>query len=845
MKPTTGIRRKLAFAFALITLVIGGFAIHAAYTQYDMANKAALIEATNVANVIAYTGVEDVISRPEFLQTYVSGLRDLYDRDIVIVDVQKRCVADANKSEVGEIYTYDRDSEVSLTISDGQNRIFVEKNDLHPAGAEQIVVPLRRSQEKRDSPIVGAVILEYTGIHQNLLSAVRVDMYENLILGFACILFAVFVGFRTISRVAKPLEDLERGVRAIAAGNYDFRVKIGAKDEVGALGEAFNKTAAQLKENYARLTAYQSELEERVAEAGVTNVRLEKEVLERAKSEKYLRESEERYRQLVELSPEAICIETEGKVVFANGACAKLLGAATSREIVGRPAADFIHPHSLEVVEQRRREVRETKLPTPQLEAKLIRLDGSVVDVEGVAGPFLYQGKLATQLVIRDITERKRVEERLAYLAQYDSLTGLPNRALFRDRLEHAIAKTRRKGNKLALMFLDLDRFKEINDSLGHTVGDEVLQVVGRLFKDSLRDVDTIARLGGDEFTIILDDLNDVEQASGIAERIRETLAAPMVINGQEIFVTASIGIAIFPINGRDIEELIQAADAAMYKAKEEGRNTYAFFNPEMNREAAEYFRAVGLMRHALERNEFVLHYQPKVALETRRIVGVEALIRWQSPELGLVPPMKFIPRMEKTGLIVEVGAWALRQAVADCGRWLEQGLPASRVAVNVSPIQLRKKDFLARVEAAIRHGPTPPGLDLEITESLIMDDIEGNICKLKEVRGLGVGIAIDDFGTGYSSLAYLAKLPVQTLKIDRSFIITMLKDPDVMTLVQAIISMAHSLRLKVVAEGVDEEEQAKMLQLLHCEEMQGYLFSKPLPFDEMTALFKQDSNVR
>jgi EAL domain-containing protein (putative c-di-GMP-specific phosphodiesterase class I) len=298
------------------------------------------------------------------------------------------------------------------------------------------------------------------------------------------------------------------------------------------------------------------------------------------------------------------------------------------------------------------------------------------------------------------------------------------------------------------------------------------------------------------------------------------------------------MGLALFPNDGTDAETLLANAEAALRKAKESGERQ-VFYTPDLTERTGVSLTLENKLRRALENDEFVLHYQPKIEVESRRIVGAEALIRWQSPELGLVPPGKFIPLMEETGMILDVGTWALKRAAADHRRWTEKGLRPPRVAVNVSAIQLRQKDFVGAVEQAILEGVAPTGIDLEITESLVMEDIEANISKLKEVRGLGLGIAIDDFGTGYSSLSYLAKLPVQILKIDRSFVITMLNEPDTMTLVQTIISLAHSLRLKVVAEGVDAEEQAKVLRLLRCDQMQGYLFSKPVPAEALIRLLE------
>ncbi len=425
---------------------------------------------------------------------------------------------------------------------------------------------------------------------------------------------------------------------------------------------------------------------------------------------------------------------------------------------------------------------------------------------------------------------------RLDYLAYYDALTGLANRTLLHERLTQFLGATGQGESKLALVLLDVERFKSVNDSLGRQAGDELLkQLAARLGQAA--GTGNVARTSGDHFAVILPVIKGRSEAERTVERIwRECFAQSFRVSGAESRLTAKSGVALFPGDGADAEALYAHAESALQQAKKTGER-HVFHSIERTAGVANQFALENRLRLALENDEFVLHYQPKVDTETRRIAGVEALIRWQSPDLGLVPPMKFIPLMEETGLILEAGAWALKRAALDHRGWVEQGLAAPRVAVNVSAIQLRQRNFVASVEEAIIEGSAPTGIDLEITESLIMEDVQGSIGKLKAVRGLGVQIGIDDFGTGYSSLGYLAKLPVQTLKIDRSFIITMLDDPDTMTLVSTIISLAHSLRLTVVAEGVDAEDQAKMLRLLRCDQMQGYLFSKPVPVDQFTAL--------
>ena len=424
------------------------------------------------------------------------------------------------------------------------------------------------------------------------------------------------------------------------------------------------------------------------------------------------------------------------------------------------------------------------------------------------------------------------------YLATHDQLTGLPNRALFLDRLTQAMITAESRGNMLAVVIADIERFKHINDAFGRQAGDELLRQITDRFQKSMGERANLARVGSDVFGMIY---SDFSHAAKITRMLRESkegaLADPFGVDGQMLHIAARAGVAIFPTDGEDAETLFQNAESALKRAKIQNERS-AFYTPDLNARVAEQLTLENNMRRALERNEFVLHYQPKVDLITKRIVSLEALIRWQDSGGGLVPPMQFVPLLEETGLILPIGKWVMQEALRASASLRARGLPPLRIAVNVSPIQLRQQDFVREVETVIAAGGgTPQGLDLEITESVIMEDIEANVRKLDEVRSMGVELAIDDFGTGYSSLAYIARLPVDTIKIDRTFIMNLKSDADSMSIVQTIITLTHALQRKVVAEGVETEEQADLLRLLRCDQYQGYLFSKPVPLADIEQL--------
>ncbi|MFC5302416.1 EAL and GGDEF domain-containing protein [Azospira restricta] len=438
-----------------------------------------------------------------------------------------------------------------------------------------------------------------------------------------------------------------------------------------------------------------------------------------------------------------------------------------------------------------------------------------------------------------EIFERMQAEERVWHIAHHDALTGLPNRSLLQDRLGQALAGAERAGNLVAVLFLDLDRFKAVNDTLGHDVGDALLKVVAARLAGAVRDVDTVCRLGGDEFVVVLGAVGGTDDAVMVAERIVDELAQPAEVMGHALRVSTSIGISLFPEDGRDAQTLMKNADTAMYTAKNRGRNNFQFFSPAMNDLASRFFRLEQRLRRAVERNEFVLHFQPQVDVAQRRVCGVEALVRWQDPEAGLVPPAEFIPVAEETGLILELGEWVLRGACRQIRAWHDAGWPQVPVAVNLSPRQFQQSDLVERVRAILAETGVPPAmLELEITESSLMHSVEEALAQVQALADMGVRLAIDDFGTGYSSLAYLKRFPVSRLKIDRSFVRDLCDDRDDAAIVASIIGLARSLALEVVAEGVETAPQLAALRDEGCRHCQGYLFSKPRPAEEVAAIF-------
>ncbi|HEX4599719.1 MAG TPA: EAL domain-containing protein, partial [Burkholderiaceae bacterium] len=708
----------------LVALAIAGFVAWALAMDQQSIERAAQLEAEHVARTLVPPGMGDAIHKSQALQALIDRVHADFSRDAFVVDLHKITIADAEHADIGKIFNQDLGDEIARTMADGQPRAFREQSLQYPEPAMQVAVPLYSDPGDPRSPIVGAVVLEYTPIYRALRAAERGEMLAIAVGGLVCILFSTLFGWKVAARLAGRIKALQRGVAAIDAGQSGVQVSACGKDEVASLAGAFNRMAAELDRSHAALREHGEQLEHRV--------------------------------------------------------------------------------------EQRTLELSQ-----------------------------------ANALLAQEARERQLAAQRIEFLAYYDGLTGLPNRTLFARLLEQGISQAKRSGKRLALLFVDLDRFKQINDTLGHDAGDQLLEQVAQRLKACLRESDAVARLGGDEFVVMLTELGEESRAATVAEKVLGAVSRGVTLNAMEFRITASVGISTYPDHGTDESELMKHADIAMYRAKEDGRNLFRFYNAQLNTSSLERLALESSLRRALERNELRLHYQPKVDSKQGAVIGVEALLRWQHPDLGVVPPAKFIPIAEETGLIVPIGEWVLRAACEQHVRWYQAGLPPVSVAVNLSPRQFGDELLLETVESVLTEtGMEPARLQLEITESTLMQNPKSAVATLMAFKKIGVRLAIDDFGTGYSSLASLKLFPVDTIKVDRSFIRDLAHDTDDQGIVDAIIAMGRALGLTVVAEGVETREQVEFLGAHQCDQFQGFYFSKPVPASELAELLGRPASA-
>ncbi len=614
-----------------------------------------------------------------------------------------------------------------------------------------------------------------------------------------------------LRRIMRPLNDFHEAALAIAQGQPDVRIPLRTPDEFGEVAEAFNAMAQEVTQRTQQLQC-QTRFSELLLNSAGEGI---------------------------------IGVDGDGTMTFVNVLAARLTGYSPE-ELVGLPLHPTLHPafaNGTRILDKDcaiLATLRDGQVHHGASEAFRHR-DGSFFPVEFVSTPIRDGDALVGAVVMfNDVSERLAAEAMIDQMAYYDSLTGLPNRLLFLDRLDQALAQARHDGRKAAVMMLDLDRFKIINDTLGHPVGDQVIKIVAERLLYRLREVDTVARLGGDEFALVLPDLSETSDIAQIGKVIHEEVSRIIRIGEQDLFVTPSMGISVYPSDGDDGATLIKNAEAALVQAKGE-RNRYQLYAPAMNASASEWLKLESHLRRAVERDELVLHYQPQIHLPTGKVVGAEALIRWNHPEWGMVSPARFIPLAEETGLIVPISEWVLQTAATQNAAWQQMGLPSIRVAVNLSGRHLSKHAELVRqvAETLARTGLAPEHLELELTESILMEDVEATIDTLGKLSEMGVALSIDDFGTGFSSLNYLKRFPIDTLKIDQSFVRGIATVEEDAAIVRAVIALAHSLKRNVIAEGVETEQQAEFLRAHGCSAGQGYLFGRPAPksaVDELLA---------
>ncbi|MBT9569242.1 MAG: EAL domain-containing protein [Thiobacillus sp.] len=750
-----------------------------------------------------------------------------YRRNMASVETQFRQIQEVHIPSLSQSLWAANNKEIKLQIEGIMrvpNVVYAAVDDQHEffleAGRSDARHVIERRYEIRYSHLgqsraIGTLIVAVTldNLYANLMDDAVNVLINNALHTFLVAIFIFALFYRRISRHLTTVADHLRSAdpAVLAEPLALLRKDKGARDEldvlVASVNDMQNKTRTALK----------------AAEDSQAQVRL-----------------------LLDSTSEAIFgTNTEGICTFANPACLRMLGYAHESDLVGKTIHDLIHhtypdgrPYPVEECAVRR--ATQAGHAHHCNEEVHWRADGTSFPVEYWSRPMYQDGELVGAVVaFNDITQRKETEEALHQLAYYDSLTHLPNRQLFNDRLYQALGDAKRRHRLVALMLLDLDRFKVVNDTMGHEAGDILLQEIGSRLKLSIRTNDTVARLGGDEFAIIFTDVGESKHIAQLAQKVLSQFSTPVVIDGREVFSGASIGIAFYPSDTDDADALLKYADSAMYHAKELGRNNFQFYSQEMTASADARLQMETGLRRAIEQQEFVLHYQPLVDARDDQATGVEALIRWNDPSGVTIPPDQFIPLAEDTGLIVPIGQWVLETACVQLRQWHDAGHTTLKMSVNVATRQFRDALFVDSVRNAVNAAGIPAdSLELEITESILLENTADTLHTLNALKTLGVSLAIDDFGTGYSSLSYLKRFPIDRVKIDRSFVRDLASDSNDLAIVRAIIALAQAMHLSVIAEGVETEEQLTLLQNEACHNYQGYFFARPMDAESVVARF-------
>ena len=788
------VRQKLLGGFLTVAAMVAVTGTIVLRADAESTRRAAITEAEQLARGIAKdvafglapdTPNENppaLFDQPVALAAYLQRLHELQERDIVVVDRNKIIRADAIPANVGTAFDHDTGNEIGATIADRRSRVFVETSRDYPEGIRQVVVPVI---DARDATL-GAVILEYTPLYDQMEAVTGHAEQVIIIAGIICIVLVLLLGVVTAESITRRIHSLTRAVERIRDGDYSQRVTLGRRDEIFRLGNAFNDMAGRLEQSAREILAKEY-TDSILANAG-----------------------------------EGICgVDADERVTFANEAAGRITGLGVAG-LLGRRAADVL-----------------PAVDGTEREDTLQRPDGSTVRVAYTVSPIAKDGRgIGAVIVLRDVTRQRALERDLRHQALHDGLTGLPNRKLVLDRLEHAMTRARAGAGPVGVLYLDLDGFKRVNDSLGHNAGDLLLRTAADRLTAALRPQDTVARLGGDEFAVLLEDA-DPATVERLAQACVDALGSPFLVHGREVAVSVSIGVVPGAANHTDADEVLRNADVAMYAAKARGKACYEVFENRMHEQLLDRLDNEARLRDAVHRGELRVYLQPVMEVPGPRLGGVEALIRWADPDRGLQQPGSFIPLAEETGLITELDRWMTVEACRAVKHWQETAPDTAPgwVSVNLSAANLEVPDLTDRVAYALASTGLPPHcLVLELTETVLMRDIAVTANRLEELRRLGVRIAIDDFGTGYSSLGYLRDIPVDVLKIDRSFITGLEDNRRQQELVSAVLQLGHTLGLKVVAEGVETAGQLDLLTAMNCRYAQGYHLGVPEPAADLMA---------